>query len=190
MKTSLGPKNCLYPLPTVLVGAMVNGKPNFIAMAHVGVADPGSITMGMSKNHYTNQGIRENKEFSVNVPSSKLIMETDYCGLVSGKNEDKASLFKVFYGRLKNAPMIDECPITMECELLQTIDLGSHDFFIGKVVQTHAEESVLDSGVVSFAKVDPLLFAMNDRGYWSLGKRLGNAWSVGMELKRKRKAKS
>jgi flavin reductase (DIM6/NTAB) family NADH-FMN oxidoreductase RutF len=140
----------------------------------------------MSKSHYTNQGIKENGTFSVNMPSSKLMKETDYCGLVSGKKEDKAKLFKVFYGTLKTAPMIEECPINMECELTHTFDSESHDIFVGKVVETYVDDQVLDSGVVNFAKVDPLLFAMNDRGYWSLGRRLGSAWSVGMELKRKK----
>lgn len=186
MKKQLGAKNCLYPLPTVLVGAQVNGKPNFIAMAHVGIADPGSISMGMSKSHFTNQGIKENGTFGVNIPSTKLMKETDYCGLVSGKKEDKAKMFKVFYGALKTAPMIEECPINMECELTHTFDFESHDIFVGKVVETYSDEDVLDSGVINFAKVDPLLFVMNDRGYWSLGRRLGSAWSVGMELKRKK----
>jgi len=184
MKKQLGAKNCLYPLPTVLVGAHVNGKPNFIAMAHVGIADPGSISMGMAKNHYTNQGIKDSGTFSVNIPNTKLMKLTDYCGLVSGKKEDKAKLFKIFYGVLKNAPMIEECPINMECELTHTFDFESHDIFVGKVVETYSDEDVLDGGVVNFAKVDPLLFAMNDRGYWTLGRRIGSAWSVGMELKR------
>ena len=177
MKKQLGAKNCLYPLPTVLVGAQVNGKPNFITMAHVGIVDPGSVSMSMSKSHYTNQGIKENGTFSVNIPGTKLMKETDYCGLVSGKKEDKAKMFKVFYGALKTAPLIEECPINMECELTHTFDFESHDIFVGEV---------LDSGVVNFAKVDPLLFVMNDRGYWSLGRKLGSAWSVGMELKRKK----
>ena len=80
MKMKLGPKNCLYPMPTTLVGALVKGKPNYITIAHVGIMDSTSVSLGMNKNHYTNQGIRENKTFSVNIPSAKLVKETDFCG--------------------------------------------------------------------------------------------------------------
>ena len=63
MKIDIGPKNCLYPLPTTLIGALVHGKPNFITIAHVGIMDLGSISLGMNKNHYTNTGIKENWHF-------------------------------------------------------------------------------------------------------------------------------
>src|SRR4030067_2669226 len=101
VKREIGAKNCLYPLPTTLVGAMVNGKPNYVTIAHVGITDIGSVSLGMSKVHYTNAGIKANGTFSVNIPSVNLVKETDYCGLVSGKTQDKASLFKTFYGKLK-----------------------------------------------------------------------------------------
>lgn len=67
MKVALGPKNCLYPLPTTLVGALANGKPNYTTIAHVGIMDLSSVSLGMKKLHYTNQGIKENKTFSINI---------------------------------------------------------------------------------------------------------------------------
>jgi hypothetical protein len=114
MKTKLGAVNCLYPLPAVLAGANLDGRPNFIAMAHVGIMDLGSVSMGMSKTHYTNAGIKANKTFSINIPSVALVKETDYWGIVSGRDADKARLFDVFYGTLKTAPMIRQCPACME----------------------------------------------------------------------------
>ena len=183
MKVELGPKNCLYPMPTVLVGALVNGKPNYLAVAHVGIMDPDAVSLGLNKVHYTNQGIRENKTFSVNIPSAKLVKETDFCGLVSGKQQNKAQLFKTFYGMLNSAPLIEECSINMECDLLQTIDFPHHDIFIGKVAATYCDSSVLTGGVVDLEKLQPILFAMNDRSYYSIGKKLAKAWSIGNELK-------
>ena len=103
MKTELGAVNCLYPLPTTLVGAHVKGKPNFITIAHVGIMDLGSLSLGMNKVHYTNDGIKENGAFSVNIPSMAMVKETDYCGIVSGKKRDKSVLFDVFYGELQTA---------------------------------------------------------------------------------------
>lgn len=183
VKAEIGARNCLYPMPTTLVGALVEGKPNYITIAHVGIMDPGSVSLGMNKMHFTNVGIRTNGTFSVNVPSVKMVEETDYCGLVSGKNLDKAGLFKTFFGKLRTAPMIEECPINMECRLTRTIDFPSHDIFIGEVIETYCDEGVLTDGIVDLAKVDPILFAMNDRSYWKLGGRFAKAWSIGNKLK-------
>jgi len=187
MKTNLGPRNCLYPLPTTIVGAVVDGKPNFITIAHVGIATPGSVSLGMGKTHFTNAGIRENGAFSINIPSEDLLEQTDCCGLVSGRDTDKASLFTVFYGELKDAPMIEECPINMECRLVETVDFPTHDLFIGEVTATHCDEEILQDGVVDFARVRPLLFVMNDRGYWSIGHKVAQAWNAGMDLRKKLK---
>ncbi len=178
----IGAKNCLYPLPTTLVGALVNGKPNYITIAHVGIMDPGSVSLGMGKRHYTNAGIRATGTFSVNLPSVRMVKETDYCGLVSGRTDEKAARFNTFYGKLKTAPMIVECSINMECELMKTVDFPSHDVFVGKIVATYCDESVLTDGVVDFGKVQPILFVMNDRSYWRLGRKFADAWEIGKEL--------
>ncbi len=183
MKRELGPRNCLYPLPTTLVGALVGGKPNYTTIAHVGIMDPGSVSLGMNKVHCTNAGIKEHGTFSVNIPDEALVVRADHCGLVSGKDQDKSGLFKTFYGKLKTAPMIEECPVNMECRLLQTVDFPRHDIFIGEVVNTYCDEKVLSDGILDFGKMRPLLFTMGDRGYWSMGKRVAEAWSAGKNLK-------
>jgi flavin reductase (DIM6/NTAB) family NADH-FMN oxidoreductase RutF len=184
MKIELGAKNCLYPLPTVLVGALVNGKPNFTTIAHVGIMDLNSVSLGMNKIHFSNAGIKENKTFSINIPSAKLVKEVDYCGLVSGKTTDKAALFQTFYGKLKTAPMIAECSVNMECELLQTVDFPSHDIFIGKVADTFTDESVLTNGSVDLEKLQPILFTMSNQSYYGIGKKIGKAWNIGKNLKK------
>ena len=137
-KKELGAKNYLYPLPTTIVGAMVNGKPNYITIAHVGIMDMTSVSLGMNKSHYINAGIKFNGTFSVNIPSVKRVKEADYCGLFSGKIKDKTTLFKTFYGKLKTAPMIEECTVNMECALIKTVDFPNHDVFIGTVFATSA----------------------------------------------------
>jgi flavin reductase (DIM6/NTAB) family NADH-FMN oxidoreductase RutF len=188
MKQKLGGINILYPTPTVLVGAMVNNKPNFITIAHVGIvnhATPYLISLSMGKPHYTNPGIKENKAFSVNIPSENLVVETDYVGLVSGKNTDKSGLFEIFYGVLEKAPMIAECPLNMECRLFDTYNTPTHDLFIGEIVETYADESVLIDGKVDLAKVKPLLFDMSSVKYWSLGNAIANCWNAGKKMKNK-----
>lgn len=183
-KTELGPVNCLYPLPTTLVGVNVSGKPNYITIAHVGILDFGSISLGMSKTHYTNAGIRENATFSVNIPSVNMVRQTDYCGLVSGKKVDKAALFHNFYGTLGTAPMIRECPVSMECQLVRTVDFPAHDVFIGTIVNTYCDPCVITGGAVDVEKVQPILFSMNDRSYFRIGEKIARAWDIGKELMR------
>lgn len=183
MKEKLGPVNALYPTPTVLAGALVGGKPNFITIGHIGIMTHRHVSLGMNKMHYTNAGIRENKTFSVCLPSESLVVETDYCGTMSGKKTDKAALFDVFYGELKTAPMIRQCPVCMECRLDRIIDFSTHDVFVGEVAQTFADESVLSGEKIDISKLRPLLFDMNGKKYWSLGGVVAPCWNIGKKLK-------
>jgi flavin reductase (DIM6/NTAB) family NADH-FMN oxidoreductase RutF len=92
-------------MPVVLVGANVNGKANFLALAWFMAAahDPPKVAVALNKAHYTNQSIKQNRTFSVCMPSEDLVQATDYCGLVSGFEADKSRVFDVFYGKLKTA---------------------------------------------------------------------------------------
>ncbi len=182
MKEKIGAVNALYPTPTTLVGAMVNGKPNFINIAHIGIMTSSCISLGMGKFHYTNAGIKESKTFSVCIPSENLVVETDYCGIMSGKNTDKASLFEVFFGELKTAPMIQQCMVCMECRLDRIVDFPAHDIFIGEIVQTYADESALSDNHIDISKVKPMLFDMNSKKYWSLGGEIADCWSIGKQF--------
>ena len=189
MKKKLGGINVLYPTPTTIVGAMVNGKPNFLTIAHIGIvnhAKPFLISLSLGKAHYTNAGIKENKALSVNIPSEDLVVETDYVGIVSGKKTDKSGVFEIFYGELESAPMIKTCPLNMECKLYDTYDTPTHDLFIGEIVQTYADEAVLSDGKVDITKAKPLLFDMSSIKYWSLGDAVANCWNVGKQLKKEK----
>ena len=188
MKINLDAINVLYPTPTTIVGGLVDDKPNFITIAHIGIvnhAKPYLISCSLGKSHYTNAGIKENQEFSVNIPSENMVVETDYIGLVSGKNTDKSNLFEIFYGDLANAPLIKQCPLNMACRLYDVYDTPAHDLFIGEIMETYANKSVLTDGKVDIAKVKPLLFDMNSVQYWSLGNAAAKCWNVGKKLKQK-----
>jgi len=182
MKKEAGAKNFLYPMPTVLVGTMVNNKPNYITMAHVGIMGLNYISLSMNKIHYTNKGIKENGTFSVNIPSIDLVKETDYCGMVSGKKVDKSKLFKAFFGKLETAPMIEECPINMECKLSKTIDFPNNDIFIGEIVATYYNDNILTNGIVDLNKVQPILFVIHEYTYWKVGEKFAKAKEMGKNL--------
>lgn len=190
MKKKLGPVNALYPMPTTLVGAMVDGRPNFLTIAHVGILNHGTpqyISLGINKRHYTTRGVHQAKTFSVCLPGENLMVETDYCGLASGGNTDKSGLFTVFYGETETAPMIEECPVCMECRLHDVLDYETHDVVVGEVVATYADENVLSDGGIDITAVRPLLFDMASVQYFALGEALGGCWSVGKEMKQRLK---
>jgi len=186
---NLGPVNALYPSLTTIVGAEVDGKPNFLAIAHVGIMNHGQpqyLSVGINKAHYTNAGIHEHREFSICIPGEDLLVETDYVGLVSGRNTDKSGLFELFRGELAHAPLIKACPVCMELRLREVVDFEAHEVFIGEIVATHAHEAVLrPDGTIDIARVRPLLFDMASVKYWSLGAELGQCWGAGKALKRR-----
>lgn len=187
MKSKIGSQNILYPMPVTIIGALVDGKVNFINIAHVGILNataPHLITLSMNKVHYTNAGIKENKAFSVNIPTRSQMTTVDYAGLVSGKQVDKSGLFEVFYGELSAAPLVANCPLSMECRLMDVLDYESNDIFIGEVVNTYADDRVLTNGKVDLAKVDPLLFDMTSVQYWSIGESIGKCWGEGKKYQK------
>ncbi|WP_243357932.1 flavin reductase family protein [Fundidesulfovibrio terrae] len=188
MKKDIGPATAMYPSLTTIVGTVVDGRPNFLAVAHVGIMNHGQpqyISVGINKGHYSPRGIHEHGQFSVNIPSEDLMVETDYVGIVTGKNTDKSQVFKLYAGELPHAPLIKQCPVAMECRLHQVVDFEKHEVFIGEIVKTWADESVLtDKGHVDPAKVRPLLFDMGTVSYYGIGPALGGCWNVGKKLKK------
>ncbi len=174
----------LYPMPVVLAGATVRGKANFLAIGWIARVNyqPPMVAMSLSKGHYTNGGIREHKEFSVNVPGVNLLERTDYCGLVSGRDKDKSQLFTVFYGDLKRAPMIQECPLVFACKLVNIVELPSNDLFVGEIADAYADEGCLTKDVPDIAKMAPFTLTMPDNLYWKIGGPAGKAWDAGRML--------
>jgi flavin reductase (DIM6/NTAB) family NADH-FMN oxidoreductase RutF len=186
-KEEIGAKCYFYPMPTTLVGANVRGKPNYLTVAYCGMVNvyPPLISVSLNKQHYTNPGIKENKTFSVNIPSAEMAKVTDYCGLVSGSKVDKSELFETFYGKLKTAPMIKECPLNLESKLIKTLELPIDEVFIGEIVAAYSEERYLTDGRPDIKKIDPIVFSTNDKNYWKVGELIGQAWNIGKNFKPK-----
>jgi flavin reductase (DIM6/NTAB) family NADH-FMN oxidoreductase RutF len=174
-------------LPICLVGANVEGKPNFQAIAWFNMVDYDPCLIGLSseQSHYTNRGIKENKTFSVNIPSSDMISATDFCGIYSGAKIDKSNVFDVFYGELQTAPMICKMPINVECKLTQTIKLSHAEFFIGEIVSVYIENKYLVNEKPDLKSIDPLLYEDGLGNYWNLGQFLAKAFDIGKQFKPK-----
>lgn len=108
-KTKYNKQPLIYPMPAVVVGAAVDGRPNFVTLGNCGIlcTSPAVIYISTDKSHHTNKGIKENLAFSINIPSADLAAKVDYCGLVSGRNTDKLKVFECFYGSGDKIPMIN-----------------------------------------------------------------------------------
>ena len=189
-KIAMGPDTLIYPMPAFLIGADVDGKPNFMTAAWSGIVNstPPMVSVSIRPHRHTLKGVKQTSSFSVNVPSVDLAAETDYCGIASGAREDKAAVceFEVFYGKLGNAPMIEQCPVNLECSLAHTLELGSHFLFIGEIVEVHVSESCLTDGKPDVDKVRPLVYVGGaDRQYRALGEVVARAWHAGLRLRSK-----
>lgn len=184
-KITLGPMPYMSVMPTVLVGANVKGKPTYMTAAWATDACmvPPMVCVAINKARYTAKGIEENKTFSLNIPSAKQVVETDHCGLVSGSQEDKSTVFRSFYGKLKTAPLAEECPVNIECKVFKAVDCGSHLLYIGEVVEIHADKACVTDGKPDVAKVNPIVYAQLT--YFNVGKQVEKAFSVGKKYRKK-----
>ena len=184
-KVKTGAYNPLPVVPIVLVGSNVNGNPNYMAVGFVNGVNikPAMVCISLNKEHYTPKGILENGTFSINVPCANYVIETDYCGLVSGKHTDKSRIFTTFYGELKTAPMIEEFPITCECRYTgQKVEFDMDTVYFGEVIQVYVREEVLgENGKINVLKADPIYYSGIENRYRRLGKDIGPGWRIGKQ---------
>jgi flavin reductase (DIM6/NTAB) family NADH-FMN oxidoreductase RutF len=184
LEVKSGPLPILGAYPAIMIGVIVDGKPDFTTVAWTGVAAsvPPSITIALQHHRHSLKGVRQNMTFSVNIPSAGQVKETDYCGLASGARIDKANdcRFTVFYGKLPNAPFIGQCPINHGCEVVQILNLGSHELIVGKIVETHVSDDCLVDGKLDFSKIQPFVFT--GRGYYAVGEHIGDAFKCGIAI--------
>lgn len=151
MKKMKNPTTALTPVPAVLVTvASGDGRDNIITLAWVGTvnSDPPMISISVRPSRYSHLFLEETGQFVVNLPTADMVRELDLCGMVSGRDEDKFSLcgFKREAAAKVKAPLIDRCPVNIECLVRNRMSLGSHDLFIGEVVAVHVDEVVMDGG--------------------------------------------
>ena len=183
-KVTLGPMPYMSVMPTLLVGANVKGKPNYMTAAWATVAclAPPMVCVALNHVRHTVKGIEENKTFSLNVSAAKDVVETDYCGIVSGEKVDKSKVYTSFYGKLATAPMAKECPVNIECRLFKSVDCGSHELYIGEIVEIHADRSCVKDGKPDVTMCDPIVYAQAE--YFRVGTQVEKAFSAGKKYKK------
>lgn len=187
MKISLGKKPFIYPIPIVLVGAYVNGKINYIEVGNVAIMSIGNplVTISLDTNHHTTKGINDTGYFSINIPTADMMKEADFCGIFSGKDTDKAALFSNIKSR-NNTPFIEECPLNMECKVVERVIIGKHHIFIAEVLETLIDDVYTQTvngkiKTCDMKKLNPLIYCLDNK-YYSIGDAIGEGYTEGRKI--------
>ena len=186
MRKNFGTKTWLYPMPVFIVGAYdETGKPNAMNAAWGGIYTDDMVGICLADNHKTTQNILSTKAFTVSMATADHVAACDYLGLVSGNKEtDKMnkSGFHIVKSEFVNAPVIEELPMTLECELVSYDPESCH--MVGRIVNISADESILnEEGQIDLMRLQPITYDPIRHKYHVIGAEVGNAFSDGKKLK-------
>ena len=177
------------PLPPALVSCGTPEKPNVLTVAWTGVlcTRPPVTYISVRPERFSYELIKQSGEFVINLPPDTLVRAVDTCGVKSGRDTDKFALTGLTAEPAFNvsAPMIAECPVSIECRVRQIVPLGSHDMFMADIVGVGAAKELLDEkGRLALEKAGLLAYAHG--AYFSLGKQLG---TFGYSVKKTKKSR-
>lgn len=183
----LNPGTLLAPLPAVLVSCGTVKKANVLTIAWTGIVNthPAMTYISVRPSRHSYNIIKESGEFVINLTTSKMVRETDFCGVRSGKNTDKINKCSLHLEPASkvNAPIISESPLSLECRVIEVKPLGSHDMFLAEIVAVSVDGHYLDSkGKINLQQSG--LMAYSHGEYFALGRKLG---SFGFSIARKSK---
>ena len=177
-KQLVKPFRPVYPSPAGLITSVsTDGRPNIITLGevfNVSISDPVILGIAIAKPRYSHELISATREYVVNLATADMIEAVDRCGSVSGRHVDKFAEFGLtpVPAEKVKPPLIAECPVSIECVVLDIQEIGDHDLFLGRVVAEHvAEEAIDEDGCILVDKLNPLCYQHSE--YWSCGKRLG-----------------
>lgn len=174
---TLKPGTLLAPVPAVLVSCALPGeKPNAITLAWVGTvcSEPPMCSISIRKERFSHHIVKESGEFIINLCGQKQLRALDYCGVKSGRDEDKFASCGLTAQPVEGftAPAVGECPLYLACKVQSVQELGSHDLFLGKIESMGVSSELMDEkGKIHFDRAD--LVAYNHGAYYSLGEALG-----------------
>ena len=190
MKKNLGVVQAVYPMPVLMVAAYdENGKVNVMNAAWGMICNTDRIALFIDEDHKTTQNLLKTRAFTVALADRDHMDVADFFGIATGnKMTDKFERtgYHAVKSEFVNAPIIEEFPVVMECELAEVSSTESFYAIVGKIVNTAAEERVLsENGKVDPAKLNALIFDQFQSGYYISGERVGKAWNAGKELMKK-----
>jgi len=176
-KVQVPPNRPVYPTPAALItSADKEGVPNIITLGevfNVSIRRPVILGIAIRKATYSHSLISRTREYVVNLPTVAIVDEVWFCGSVSGRNVDKfaRSGLTPLPATVVKPPLIAECPINVECVVIDVQVVGDHDLFLGKVVAQHVDEGVLDAnGKIVVEKLDGFAFVLGE--FWTFGSKI------------------
>lgn len=171
----------LHPVPIVLICAESEGKCNVTTIGDVAVMglNPPLIAVSTHQNHLISEMIDREKKMSVNIPGSDLVEKVDFCGMHSGRVKDKASLFSI--ERPKGLPLIGDCPINLEVQVLERTQVRQRVIYICEVTSTYARESIAKGNQMDLSDLETILYGL-DNSYYRSGSFLARGYSAGKSL--------
>lgn len=166
----------IYPIPAVMVSCGTMEESNIITVAWTGIlnTNPAMCYISVRPERYSHNIIKENGEFAINLTTRQLAYATDWCGVKSGRDVDKFKEMKLTKERANiiKAPLIKECPVSVECKVKEIVPLGSHDMFVAEIVAIDADEKYIDEkGAFDISKCDLIAYA--NGGYYPLESKIG-----------------
>lgn len=172
-KINIGKKLALYPSVVAVVGAIVDGKVNWMTIAHTGTIGHSMIMVSMSKDHYTSKGVIQNEKLSLNLVERSMLPDVDYVGSVSGAKENKSDAFSYHMGE-NGTPIADASPVSIELDVIDNYEADGFNNFICTIANTYARKDVLNSeGQLDYNVLKPVLFEFPTYSYLATGEMLG-----------------
>ncbi len=164
MKIELQNQLGLEPNPVALVSSGDMQKSNIATIGWTGIinSEPMIVYVSIRPSRFSHEIITKTREFVINLPNEKLVKIADFCGTKSGRDVDKFAFCNLTKRRSSQilAPYIEECPINLECKVIDIQKFDSHEMFVAQVVKTHCDENlVLENGEIDFAKANLITFA-------------------------------
>lgn len=185
MRKNFGSKSWLYPMPVLIVAAYdEQGVPNAMNAAWGGIFTDEHIGICISEGHKTTKNILSTKAFTVSMATVEQLAACDYVGIVSGNREPEKFAkagFTAQRSEAVNAPIIEQLPMTLECEML-SYDKESNQL-VGRIVNVSADERILTDGKIDYRKLRPITYDPINHHYIALGEVAGNAFADGKKLK-------
>ena len=186
MRKDFGAKAILYPMPVFIIGTYnADGSPNAMNAAWGGISEEQEISICVDSTHKTAENLIARKAFTVSMATAKYVATCDYVGIVSGNKEPNKFAKAGFHAtrsEFVDAPLIDELPMALECEVISYDEETCR--LVGRIVNVSADESVLgDNGKVDVTKLQPITYDPMGHDYLALGEKVGNAFQDGVALK-------
>lgn len=186
MRKNFGAKPMCYPMPVFIIGTYnADGTPNAMNAAWGGISEETEITICVDAAHKTAENLMARKAFTVSMATAKMLTACDYVGIVSGTKEpDKFAIagFHATKSEFVDAPLIDELPMALECEVISYDEETCR--LVGRIVNVCADEAVLgENGKVDVCKLQPITYDPMNHHYLVLGEKVGQAFHDGVVLK-------